>query len=215
MAVLLGVLGAAAGYLVLGSSAFAVRTVAVVGVGAGPAAQVRAAAAVPPGTPLARVDAGRVAARVLRALPTVDTVSVQRAWPSTLRLVVRERQLAGVASTGGRYLLLDRDGVAYGQVARPPEGTPLLVLAHPGPADPATRAALTVAAALPADLRRQVSAIVAPSAADLTLRLSGGRSAFWGDASASPRKAAALRVLLRRPGTVFDVSSPQLVTARS
>ena len=85
--------GAAVGlvaWLLLFSPVLAVRTIAVRGTTRLTPAQVRAAADVVRGTPLARVDEAAVVRRV-EALKQVAQVRVTRGWPSTLRLQVVER----------------------------------------------------------------------------------------------------------------------------
>ena len=60
--------------------------------------------------------------RRVKALPQVADVSVQRGWPSTLRLVVRPRvAVAAVPASGGGYRLVDASGrgVRDGRAARP------------------------------------------------------------------------------------------------
>ena len=205
---------AGSGYLALGTSVLAVRTVEVTGSREVPKAAVVAAADVPVGTPLARLDRSAIRARVVAALPAVATVSVERAWPSTMRLVVVERVPAAAVPYAGRHVLVDRTGVAYRTVGTVPAGLPILQVRRPGPADPATRAALTVLTGLPPDLRRRLQRIEAPTAEQVALLLRDGRRVVWGDASDPATKAAVVRVLLGRPGRVIDVSSPGLATVR-
>src|SRR4051812_20178292 len=86
-------------WVLLASPLLAVRTVTVTGTDRLTPAQVRAAADVVRGTPLARVDAARIARRV-EGLRQVSAVHVSRGWPSTLRLRVVERQpVAGVVTS--------------------------------------------------------------------------------------------------------------------
>ena len=80
---------ALAGWLVLGTSVFGVRDVVVSGASILSPDEIRQAAAVRPGTPLARVDLAAVRARVA-ALAPVATVRVDRDWPDTLTVAVRE-----------------------------------------------------------------------------------------------------------------------------
>jgi len=205
---------AGAVYVLYGTNMVAVRTVRVVGAKQVPASAVTQAAEVPIGTPLVRVDRGAVRRRVLRALPEVASVAVQWSWPSVLRVVIVERVPIAAVPQGGHYLLVDRTGLPFRTVAALPRGLVVVDVASPGPADPATRAALTVVAGLPADLRAMVFAVVAPTGEQVTVSLRGHRVVLWGDAADTPAKVAVVRVLLRRPGRLIDVSSPALVTVK-
>ncbi|MEO6084739.1 MAG: FtsQ-type POTRA domain-containing protein [Umezawaea sp.] len=171
--------------------------------------QVRAKAAIRPGSPIVRVDVHGIADRV-RALPRVETVEVSRILPGTVRLTIVERSpVAFVKSTDGVHLV-DATAVDYATVAMPPMGLPELLL--PVDAKPALKAAVGVLTQLPEKLRTEVLTIAAQTGADVKLSLAAGREVRWGSLNDTPRKAAVLEVLLTRDGTVFDVSSPELPT---
>lgn len=190
-----------------------VRTVAVTGTRALAADEIRAAAAVAPGEPLARVDTAAVADRV-RALPGVARVAVTRSWPATLRIAVTER--TGVAAIGrdGGVWLIDADGVVFQQVPARPKNVPRLDVAAAGPDDPATRAALRAVVELPPSVTRQVLAVAAPTPDSIRLTLTGRRTVVWGSPGDAATKAKVLAALLTRPGTTYDVSNPAVVTVR-
>ena len=94
------------GWLVTASPAFVVRTVAVTGTSLTPAEDVRIAAGVPAGVPLAQVDTAAVAARVAM-LPAVARAEVVRSWPSSLTITVTEREVRLVRRNGSGYQWLD------------------------------------------------------------------------------------------------------------
>lgn len=213
VAVLLAVLAGAAGVVVGYTGVLGVRTVAVTGVQTLSADQVRAAAAIRPGEPLARVDTAAVADRV-RTIPGVARVAVTRSWPATLRIAVTERFGVAVAVVAGAPWLVDATGVRFQQVSAAPAGLPRLAVPDAGPADPATTAALTALAALGPAAREQLQVVTAPTPDSVTLTLRGGRTVLWGGAAQSPAKAQVLAALLARPGTVYDVSTPSVVTVR-
>ena len=199
------------GWLLLGSSLLAVRTVTVTGTHRLTPAQVRAAAAVPVGQALARLDVAAVTRRV-RALDPVLRVSVTRDWPHGVRLTVVERvPVVAVARVGG-VQLLDAGGHPVARSAA--SGLLRLQVAHPGADDAATRAALAVLQALPPTVRSQVVSLSAASPEQVVLGLRGGRRVVWGGATDSATKAAELGALLRLPGHVYDVSAPGVVTRR-
>lgn len=201
-------------WLVLLSPVLGVADVDVLGTSRVSVEQVRAAAAVPPGTPLARLRVGAVAGRVEAALPAVADVRVRRVWPRTLRLQVTERvAVAGVQRPDG-VLLLSADGVAFATEPTRPAGLADLAVPTPGRDDPATRAALDVLAALPAGLRGQVASVSATTGQDVHLALTDKRTVVWGGAGDAATKAAELTALLKLPGTAFDVSAPGIVVRR-
>jgi cell division protein FtsQ len=199
----------------------AVRTVQVDGAGSLTAARVRQAAGVAEGTPLLRVDVDAVRGRVA-LLPQVASVQVSRGWPATLVITLAERVPVAVVQAGDARWLVDRDGVPFERLSGgPPRGVVPLDVAHPGPADPATRAALAALVALPAPVREGVARAAATTDQDVRLSLSDGTTVLWGDAADSPRKASVLAALLgqMKAGTLHaaqtvDVSAPGAVVLR-
>jgi cell division protein FtsQ len=204
---------AVVGWVLLGSSWLAVDRVALSGLGRLSEQQLRAAVDVEPGTPLARVDTGAVAAAV-RELPAVASVEVERSWPGTLRVAVREREVAAGVQRDGRIALVDADGVAFASEPGLPPGVVRLEVEDAGPDDAATRAALAVTQALPPDLRRRVLAVSVDEADRVVLRLDGDQRIVWGAPGETATKAAAAAALLKTPGSVVDVSTPGLVVRR-
>ena len=203
---------AAAVYVVGFTGVLGVRQVTVTGVRALSADQVRAAAAVPDGRPLARVDTGVVADHV-RALPGVERVAVARSWPGTLRITITERQGVAVVKRAGAYWLVAPDGVVFQRVPARPK-LPLLDLADVGPDSPPARAALAAVTALPPRLLAGVATVRAATPEQVTLTLTDGRTVFWGGGEDSAAKASVLGALLTRPGRHYDVSTPSVVTVR-
>ncbi|MBO0867670.1 MAG: FtsQ-type POTRA domain-containing protein [Micromonosporaceae bacterium] len=196
---------------VYGTSLLGVRQVRVEGNQLVSADQVRAAAAVPAGAPLASLDLGAVARRVGQLAP-VRQARATRDWPSTVVIQVTERAgVAAVPRPGGSFAVLDGTGVLFRTLPAPGE-LAVLRLTTPGPQDETTRAALQVLAALTAQLRARLVALDAPAPTRIRLELSGGRTVIWGDATANAAKARVATSLLARPGTVIDVSAPDVVT---
>jgi cell division protein FtsQ len=201
---------AALAWVVFGTSTLGVRTVAVSGTRIASADEVRAAAAVAPGTPLARVDTDAVARQVGDLAP-VDTVAVSRGWPNTLVIEVTERTPVATVAVADGYAVIDREGVVFQVLRRRPD-LPLVRLAHPGPADASTRAALRVLGALTPELRDRLDSVVADAPTRISLRLRGDRIIVWGDAEQNETKALVATSLLDRPGKTIDVSAPDVVT---
>lgn len=223
LAVLLmaAVVGAAT-WVVFHSPVLGVRHVEIVGNIVVSAETLRAAAAVRTGTPLATVDADEVGSRV-RAVTEVESARVEREWPGTLRITVVERTPVAVVpvadgppANGSRtnevYAIVDRFGVTLDRVAVAPPRFPVLRVRRPDPGDPELRAALAVLEALPDDLR--VNEVRVPSVRSITLKLTDGRTVLWGDAGLAAEKGRALAAALAEPGTVYDVTSPRVVTVK-
>ena len=173
--------------------------------------QVRAAAQVPDGTPLARVDTALVARRVSALLP-VASVDVGRSFPNTLTIAIVERRPAAVVAQEDHFGLLDATGVVYLTVSDRPADLPLVVVATPGPDNPETKAALQVLHDLTAALRDQLVKLIVEAPARIRLELAKGRTIVWGDASQGDLKARVATALLARKGTQIDVSAPDVVT---
>ena len=211
VAALLMLLGLA-GWLALDTGLLGVQDVRVTGTERLDPAQVRAVAAIPAGTPLARLDTGSVADRLGR-LPEVAAVDVVRDWPRSVTIRVRERVPAAVQARGTAYVLVDRSGVVFASVDHRPPGLPV-VSAPVDAGQPALRAALDVLEALPAAVRRSVRQVRAASAEEVVVQLSKGRTVRWGSPDRGARKAAVLAVLVTRKAHVYDVSAPDAPTTR-
>lgn len=200
-------------WIVFGTSVFGVRQVRVAGVEILTAAQVREAAAVPPAHPLAALDLSGIHDRVAD-LPPVERVRVFREWPGTVVIEVVERTGVAAVPQDGRFGVVDGSGVVFRTLAQRPDDLPLVRVAAPGQADAATRAALSVLAALTPQLRQRLADVTVAGPARVTLRLHGGRTVLWGDPSQNDVKARVATALLDREGTTIDVSAPDVVTIR-
>lgn len=195
--------------------ALSVDSVRVVGAALVTPDEVRAAAGIRPGTPLARVDVTAVDRRVA-ALPPVRRVRVGRDLPGTVVIRITERTAAAVVERPDGLWLIDASGVVYapsGSATRP-AGLALLKIPAPAAGDPTTRAALTVLRALPPQLLAPLAALAADAPARVRLELTDGRTIVWGDSSENEEKVRVALVLLTRPGKTIDVSAPGLVTIR-
>ena len=181
-------------------------------------AQLRAAADIPLGTPLASVDEDAVRARLLKRLRRLDAVDVVRAWPHGIGLKVTERQpVLLMRRSSGRYVEVDDEGVRFATVRTAPRHVPLLEL-HAGTSptlryfgrDRLRGEAVGIAAALPPEVSRHTRAVVVRSYDAVTLRLTGGRTVVWGSDEQSGAKARSLRALLKAAphATRFDVTVP-------
>jgi cell division protein FtsQ len=213
--VALGVLALAAGAwaVVFQTPLLGVSRIHVVGTRLVTPDEVRGAAGVPAGTPLARVDLDAVTRRV-RALAPVERATVSRDWPDTLTVRVVERTPAAAVPAGQRFAIIDRTGVVFDSAPQRPADLPVVAVATPRPDDPTTRAALTVLAALTPELRGALVSLVAEAPTRIRLELSEGRAIIWGDATANDAKAQTVTGLLagKSKGKVIDVSALPVVT---
>ena len=216
-AVLFAVLGVAilAGmaWALLGPRLLVVRSVRGIGAGrAVSAAQVLAAAHVPDGLPLIRVDTGAIA-RQVEQIRQVQDAEVSKDWPSTVVITVQPRTPVFAVAAPGGYALVDRFGVSVSDVAGQP-GLPLLsvgfgVVTLRG--NPAVQAAATVLTELPPQVARKVRGVTATSASDVSVKLANGAVVVWGSTGNARVKAKELTLLMRRNARTYDVSSPGTV----
>jgi cell division protein FtsQ len=213
-----GILGAVA-WALLGSRLLVVRVITVSGTHLVTPAQVLAAADIPAGTPLIRVDPAQVALRV-EGIRQVASVQVTKDWPDGLSITVRERVPAvAIAMAGGGYDLVDHDGIIVSWARAKPPALPLLVTTAAGSAlrgDPGVATASQVLAGLPAWLSREVTRLAVSEPGTVTLYLSGGQTVVWGGADRAGVKARELAILMRVPGNqgYYDVSSPGTVVTK-
>jgi cell division protein FtsQ len=195
-------------WALLGSSLLVVRHVEVTGNQLVTAAQVRQAARIRTGAPLATVNTAMAARRVEQLTPVLSA-TVRRSWPDAIVITVRERTpVLAVAAPGG-YQLIDSHGVTVRQATRKPASMPLL---SSPPAvlrgSPAVNASAVVFRQLPRGLRNRIASVSAASAGSVTLHLTGGITVLWGGAGDPAPKLAELGMLLRRHALFYDVSDP-------
>ena len=202
-AVALGLLGYTAS---AGTTIFAVQNVEVSGAPPDVAAEVRAAAAPVAGTSLTRLDGDALVAR-LRELPSVRAVEYDRAFPSTLRLVVHAERPVAVVHLGQVAWLVSERGRVLRAVEPRTLGRFPRVWAGPesgvGPGDTVAnrdvRLALRALAALPKRFPARVTAARAAETG-LVVVLAGRAEVRLGAAdSVALKLAAAARVLAALP----------------
>lgn len=179
-------------------------------------AQIREAADVPVGRPLIRVDTVEIESRVA-SMERVESVSVGRSLPGTVKIRVVEREAIAYARLGGQIRGLDRYGIAYRTFDSPPKG---MLEVRVTVADPRRRQQTLVAVASvvraieDAPLRKDVQLVTASSQDSIVLDLTKGREITWGSAGNAKRKIAVLGSLLQISAKVYDVSAPDQPTTR-
>jgi cell division protein FtsQ len=212
-----GLLGGSC-WLVWFSSVLDVRTVTVSGTRVLTSAQVLAAAQVPLGGPLERLDTGAAAARIEQTLPRVESVQVSTSLPHTVRIKVVERvAIAAIKGADGGFTQVDLAGVRFAVGPTAPAGVPVLELGLSVAGKAALKdfpervlvaAAVDVAKALPPRIALRTRAVVVHSYDDLELQLANGSQVLWGSSERDPRKAVVLSALLNQKAARYDVSSP-------
>jgi len=199
---------AGAGWALVGSSLLVVRHVEVTGNRLVTAAQVRQAARIRTGEPLASVDTAAAAQRVERLAPVLSA-TVRRSWPDAIVIAVRERTPVFAVTAAGGYRLIDSHGVTVRRATRKPASMPLL---SSPPAvlrgNPAVSSAAAVFGELTPGLRKRITSVSAASAGSVTLHLTGGITVVWGGAGHPAQKLAELGMLLGRHARYYDISDP-------
>jgi cell division protein FtsQ len=212
-------------WALLGSRLLIVRSVQVTGTGSMVSrAQVLAAARIPHGLPLIRVNTSAVAHRVSE-IRQVQSAQVSRDLPGTVVISVRLRTPVFAFPVPGGYALVDAFGVDLRNTGRRPPGFPLLrltstagsgaagsgVVAQPVSSlrgSPLPRAAAAVLHELPPQIARQVRVVDAATPWDVSLRLADSVVIVWGDSSRPAEKAKELTLLMRTHARRYDVSAP-------
>jgi cell division protein FtsQ len=225
LGLLLAALLGTACWLVYFSPVLGVRVVAVSGTSELTPAQVVAAARVPLGGPLERLDTGAIRARVLGALPRVAGVRVETDLPHTVRLLVTERvAVAAVEGPDGRYTLVDATGVRFATGPSAPAGVPVVELALSAagkdalpdfPQSALVDGAVLIAKALPPATAKDTRLVVVHSYDDMELQLADGATVLWGSPERDARKAVVLTTLLKQKAGTYNVTAPDDPALRS
>ncbi|MFI8099869.1 cell division protein FtsQ/DivIB [Streptomyces sp. NPDC086023] len=200
-----------------GSSWLRVEKVGITGTEVLTPEQVRVAAAVPLGAPMAAVDTDEIEARLRGRLPRIDSVDVVRAWPHGIGLKVTERKPVLLIEKGAKFVEVDASGVRFATVPKAPEGVPVLELtAKRSPSlrrfdeERLLHEAVGVADDLPAAVARDTRVVRVRSYDAVVLELTGGRTVMWGSPEQGAAKGRALTALMKAAGSArhFDVSAP-------
>lgn len=205
-------------WVVMFSSMLAVRRVAVEGETTLKESQVRRAADVRIGQPLARIDTGAIEGRV-SAMERIQEVTVSRSWFNTVKVTVIERTPIAWITVGGVIRGLDRYGIDFRTYGKAPKA---LLEVEVTTTEPRQRQQTLEAVASviqviededPA-LRKQIQSISAATKDSIELDLTKGRSVVWGSRGDSKRKLGVLKPLLRIDAVRYDISAPDQPTTR-
>ncbi len=210
---LLAVAGVVVGiWLVFFSSVLAVTGVHVEGNQLLSEREIAAAADVPTGEPLARVNLDAIKARI-ESLPAVESVDVSREWPDKVRLEINEREAVAVVFRDDVYRGLDESGVIFRDYPRPPRDLPVIRIAADTRAEAMAEGAAVVGV-LPSDITQRIEYVELVTVDEISLKLRNGDVVVWGSAEDAEDKARVLAALLQQEGTVYDVSVPGHPTIR-
>ncbi|MDE3720261.1 FtsQ-type POTRA domain-containing protein [Nocardiopsis sp. N85] len=204
-------------WILLGSRLLVVREVSVTGLDRVDHDEVVAAVDVPTGTPLIRVDLADGAERAA-SLPLVESATVTRGWPATLRVEVVERRPLLAVRVGEEYRLVDRDGIRIEDSPTRPGTHPLVRVTGEVEGNEAVRAAADIVESAPDSFLARIRLIDATDTENIRIEVTEGSVIEWGTAQGAEDKSDVLRVLMREhpPGeeTVYDVSTPDLAIVR-
>lgn len=191
------------------SSVFALESLVVEGVRTVSPAEVGQRADLGAGTPLARVNAEDVEARVL-GIQAIQSVNVSRRWPNMIVISVIERDHVAAMKDGDRWATLDAKGFPFAFSKKKPQGLPVVEAAE----GPGRTAAIEVAASLPPELATKITKVSAENADNVLLTTSSGATVAWGSSDQNALKARILLALLAKSKHKwFDLRIPTTPTS--
>ncbi|HEX9696031.1 MAG TPA: FtsQ-type POTRA domain-containing protein [Actinomycetota bacterium] len=189
---------AVGGMALMRSSLFALDGIEVAGATMLSRAQILDASGLRIGMNVLSVDAGRVEA-LLEDLAMVAEASVERVYPSKVRITVRERTPAAVARLAGGTWLMEASGRLIAPVSVPPEGIPqVTVRAEAGSV--ALAEALRLWSMLPEWARDKTTDLEAAEPEEIVARIGGTRIVF-GTAESVLSKMQAVVAIFERAKT--------------
>lgn len=192
-------------FALLDAPIFRITEIQVSGISQLDEQEVLAAAQVVEGTTLPRLPANQVIRR-LEAQPWVASVELDRDFPSTLRIIIKERVPAVTVDAGGTALwLVGSDGVWLGE--RAAESTDTVVVRDLENVQPVAGQrsqseellnAIRIARGVSQELRDMTRAISAPSIEKTAILTTDDVEIFIGDADRIVDKDRVAREILRR-----------------
>ncbi|HSK47797.1 MAG TPA: FtsQ-type POTRA domain-containing protein [Coriobacteriia bacterium] len=192
---------------------FVIKTTVVDGEKHFSEAEILAIAQVPENATLLRVPVRDVEER-LKADPWIRDATVQRDFPSTLRVSVKERTPAAIVDAGGSEIwVVSQDGHWLGK--RSEDDTGLVTVTAVEQVTPrrggqvlepeVTNAARVLAGISPS-LRKKVRSVSAPTVEETALKTKGDVEIFVGEATAMAEKDRIIREILRKQDGVVYIN---------
>lgn len=151
----------------------------------------------------------------LEPLTLLESFAVEKIPPSTLRIVVQEREPVVAVPHGDAVLLIDSAGVRIDEIPRDerPAGIPIAQGVGNEYSTDEFRAMATVLRGVPDELRARIVEVKADTPQQVQLILDDGLPVMWGDATQNSRKAVVLDSMLQALADIalrsVDVSSPE------
>lgn len=205
---LLVVLVAATWWSLYQSKWFVVQEVKVSGNSRLAGEKITEVAAVPIGNSLMSIDTNGVSEQLM-TLPEIKEVTVERGWPHSILIVVKERTPIAVAATSSGYNLIDSEGLNAGKVSSPLAGL-LVISAQPD--SPAMTNAIQALAAIPA--KWKITSLSAPTQDSVTAKLKNGVVVTFGSGERALDKVEVAQALMEKGYKVIDVSAPDAPTVK-
>ena len=166
------------------------------------------AAAVPIGNSLMSINPASISEQ-LKTLPEIKEVTVERGWPNSILIVVKERTPIAVAATATGYNLIDSDGINAGKVSSPLAGL-LVISAEPD--SPAMTNAIQALAAIPP--KWKITGLSAPTQDSVVAKLKNGAVVKFGSGERATDKVEVAEALMDKGYKVIDVSAPDAPTVK-
>lgn len=166
------------------------------------------------GDNLLRIDVAG-AAQAIADLPWVKSVTVNRNPPSSVEIILTEREAVVFVSRADGDHIIDSDGLPI-IIGEPPFGTVEVTGTSEDDPDvlPAVIDIVTTLGDYDPALKDAVASIDAPDQFDVMLRLTDGREIYWGSSEDNYAKAVAMSTVINRGGQQWNISSPSMVTVR-
>lgn len=211
--VALAVLGglAGGGVALTRSSLFAVDGIQVAGVTTLSRDQILSSSGLRVGMNVLSVKTQTVEERLER-LPLVADATVERIYPSKVKIVIRERVPAAAARLSGAWWLIEASGTMIAAVSAPPAGLPQVTVSAKPDSD-ALRAALRLWGGLPDWARQKTTELAAADPQEIVARIGGTKIVFGSADLVLPKMQAVVAIFERakndgRRVTRIDVRAP-------
>lgn len=172
------------------------------------------------GRPLTRITQNDVK-QAIGSNIVIQDVTIEAHPPHDLVVTIHERVPVATVQEGGKYVLVDRDGVAIGSVdSAEAAKVPLVQGGLAAVKSSAFTDLVGALQAMPQSLLEQLKSAQAKSETDLELVMKDGSTVRWGTADRNEYKAEVLQALIKATGqggssTVYDVSSPDHPVTRT
>ncbi len=140
----------------------------------------------------------------LYRMPLISSVTVERAWPDTVKIVIAERKPWGTWEQGGVRYTIDREGVVLG-LGGAPKGSVIIKSSEPGSRMQGDRvdyqavdAAAEIYAKLPQKLGTTVTEVAFVAGKGVQVTTADGQTAMLGDSSSIAYKLAVWAALAKQ-----------------